>query len=174
MENREVLTMEKGFFTACSLSFEMTYAMRDLLEKMVGDAEVRYAPYSTVGKPLRPRPVPDHDYTVISANYLDRNSDLRWLVRQPGQAPQDGQLLTSLRVDGDVSFIPGGLLEAWWGCVQVAVTKAKIITDLGEVDPLPDRLTFNGKRFIDAQQNVVERVKSLDLRPDGKIFAVAG
>jgi hypothetical protein len=110
---------------------------------------------------------------VISANYRDRDSKYRWLVRDEEHAPENAVACKGVKASGNIVFKRSDAYEAGWGCSRVAVCDGEV--EMIGVEPSPSApLYFDGfdfRRKID-DEAVVE-LKGLELTADGGMFATA-
>lgn len=112
---------------------------------------------------------------VISANYRDRTSPYKWLVRDEDQEPEQATACKQVLVAGQVRFERSGK-EMGFGCSVVATTSADVLM----VEPEPpegaekfQELKFDSYHdFEDLEGRVVKRVDELNLLQDGKIMAI--
>lgn len=111
---------------------------------------------------------------IVSANYLDRNSELKWLVRDKKESADSAKPVRTV-IAKNVNFIDSNDFERGFGCGRVALCKStvKSDTDNFEVPDTAIQIFFAGYRFVDNKYagNVVEKCKTLYLRSDGKMFA---
>jgi len=108
---------------------------------------------------------------VISANYRDRDSDYRWLVRRSAQRPEDAKAFKTVRAKG-VIFCPSTDYERGFGCT-IVIYAHEVETE-GE-EPTKIKLRFRGpgyNDFVDETGKVHEQVAELFLGADGTMEAV--
>ena len=105
---------------------------------------------------------------IISANYRNRESEYKWLVRDESEHPDKAIACKSVTVDGRVSFVKSSQYEEGFGCKVVASTDSPV--HLVDIEQKP--LKFDGHvSFIDGGGNIVKEVNSIELREDGSILA---
>lgn len=109
---------------------------------------------------------------VVSANYRDRESAYKWLVRQEDEPMAAAKAYKSLMATG-VEFIDSNQAEKGFGCRVVARCET-VTVDVGDLNqPMNSRrfpLRFAGNSFF--KKGTREEVKSLDaleLREDGSM-----
>jgi hypothetical protein len=106
---------------------------------------------------------------VISANYFDRDSAFRWLVRRAGDSTGKTVAVRSVAAKG-VRFAGSDIDERGFGCMVVAM--AEECEFLG-IEDVADgrRIVFATDRFVDHDSGVsVAKCERLRLNSDGKIF----
>lgn len=113
---------------------------------------------------------------IVSANYRNRNSEMRWLVRDEG-APLDSAVeYKGLKAKG-VVFYKSTTEERGFGCSIVARCKS--------VEVIGDRMQKKGRRQVTLRFvhdhfyafEIAEKVgkcTTLNLNPDGSIYATLG
>lgn len=110
---------------------------------------------------------------VISANYRDRNSVNKWLVRRSSQHPDEAVERSTVHAKG-VIFCPSTEFETGFGCTVVAY--AEEVMDEGSAPENAIDLRFtgmlDGNNFVDASGKVHEQLAELHLGADGKIKGV--
>lgn len=110
---------------------------------------------------------------IVSANYLDRNSEYKWMVRDEDDSNKL-EFLKELNVC-DVEFQPAGKVEVAHGCGTIAYTTykmkstaSKIVTNITNLL----RLRFQNNEFVrEDNGQVVRECKLLSLRSDGSMYA---
>ncbi|MFZ2151721.1 MAG: hypothetical protein WAV09_01280 [Minisyncoccia bacterium] len=109
---------------------------------------------------------------VVSANYLDRQSPKRWLIRSQGQGIDTVQAFESVEATG-VVFTKSSALEEGFACNVVAVCD----TAVGSVQPFQKlgqgkRLEFKPWAAIFRNENghEIQSCNCLVLNPDGSMF----
>lgn len=113
---------------------------------------------------------------IVSANYRNRDSDMRWLVRDEG-APLDSVVECKSLKANEVVFYQSSAEERGFGCSIVARCK--------RVEILGDTMQKKGKRQVTLRFErdhfcaieTAERVgkcTTLNLNPDGSIYATPG
>lgn len=108
---------------------------------------------------------------VISANYRDRTSPFKWLIREGGK-PLDTARACKRVEATDARYTNSVDGEVHWGCRRVLVAETAQGIDYEDEQPLrPLKFTMNG--FIDQEtgQPVHGRLKTLKLEADGAISA---
>lgn len=111
---------------------------------------------------------------VVTANYTDRKSDLKWLIRGEDQHVDRAVPFASVMAT-EVEFKPSNEAEIGFGCTMVAVCK----TAQGYNEPLQNfdpskltRLRFNWNSFENASTGEdVPKVAVLYLNADGHMWA---
>lgn len=73
---------------------------------------------------------------IIAANYLDRTSPLKWLVRREDQTPQEALACLTVKAN-NVTFELASGPERALGCVSIAVTEEEPTFTLLEAPTLP-------------------------------------
>lgn len=110
---------------------------------------------------------------IVSANYRNRQSEFRWLVRDAKQDPSEAVAYRTVTATG-VAFCPSTAFETGFGCSTVAFCKSAIgSNDPSNHDPKVQkvRLRFNGAYFVDPQGHDVSVCESLHLGADGSMHA---
>lgn len=108
---------------------------------------------------------------IISANYRDRSSAYRWLVRDETDDPESAVACKSVSVDGPVQFIRSGQHERGFGCARVAETTGTVI--MRDIDPgSAVRLRFDGYNFRTPEEKILDSLQRLELHSDGSLFGV--
>lgn len=118
---------------------------------------------------------------VVSANYRDRYSEYRWLVRREDQPIEDAVPCKMVCAMG-ISIGPSGKHERGFGCAVVAICEDVAIVDAESpseipTEPLtgevflgsPDTLEFDGT-WIQSQGRYVHRLGGMVLSPDGSML----
>ncbi len=80
---------------------------------------------------------------IVSANYRDRKSDLKWLIREEGQHPDQAKEVSSITATG-VKFEHSSHQERGFGCTVVAVCETAVLTPASTMDVSGQRIHFNG------------------------------
>ena len=104
---------------------------------------------------------------VISANYRDRTSPYKWLVRDQDQDPKQAVAFKTVKAKG-VTFEGSNSYESGFGCQMVAVAES---VEVGGAENAPVRIKFNGSGFV-YEGDYLEKVKELELSEDGSMVAV--
>ncbi len=107
---------------------------------------------------------------IVSANYRDRSSPLKWLVRPAISSPAAAVACKSIEATG-VKFVetPFGSGEMGFGCRIVAECEC-VIADLGTIEELKP-LSFDWNRFVDLEGKEVAGCDRLILTGSGGMFA---
>lgn len=105
---------------------------------------------------------------IVSANYRDRHSEFKWLIRTEEQAPSEAIAFKRVEASG-VEFITSGEYERGFGCAIVA--RCDFARGYEQEAPKGERITFHWNEFQDNDGNRVKRVAKLDLTPDGGMYA---
>lgn len=115
---------------------------------------------------------------IISANYLDRNSPYRWLVRREDQTPKQAVACKAVKaVNVQFVYTDYNSPESALGCVRVAVTSETPVIEGVQPPPAPTvRLSFSGGSFIvndgEKRGQEITSAKELNLAADGGMHAV--
>ena len=107
--------------------------------------------------------------TIISANYLDRTSPYKWLVRNE-QDPVEKAVACKEVKATNVSFRASSTFEEGFGCRTVAVTNDEV--EIISPEPKPVELRFVGDAFYDPDYVEVREVSTLHLTSEGKMIAL--
>lgn len=116
----------------------------------------------------------DQQTFVLSANYLDRNSPNKWLLRESSQKAKEATEWLAV-IATDVIFRQSTQYEQGFGCSRVAYCKgiqSKIGTGTIELPKNAVRLKFGTLHFIGPNDNVVESCKQLFCNHKGEVYAV--
>ena len=108
---------------------------------------------------------------VVSANYRDRSSAQRWLVREVHETAAMARPQSALIATG-VQFQESGVVEMGFGCSMVAYcTSVDLLT---EANPHTDArpLQFDGIKFVNEQSEEVTECFRLILRSNGTMWHV--
>ena len=113
---------------------------------------------------------------IISANYRNRDSEYRWLVRKADEAPEKAIAFKRVTAEG-VRTQASSAYEDGFGCRIVAVAEGKCVLEEREPSETPEvQLRFNGFSGFyvvgEARHDIKKNMTSLRLEPDGSIFAV--
>lgn len=112
---------------------------------------------------------------IVSANYQDRESSLKWLVRDEG-APLESAIAYSSLVASGVVFTESGDEERGFGCRVVAlcdaVTIGKKTTKKMRLQENFEPIIFTGVRFRREDGETLEKCHSLQLLPTGEMYAL--
>lgn len=106
---------------------------------------------------------------IISANYRDRNSPYRWLVRARDERPEAAVAYKSVRAKG-VEFARSSEFEAGFGCTIVAQADEFVAEG---PEPRGHRLRFDFDQFLNQAGNPVRSAGELHLDADGTMTAVS-
>jgi hypothetical protein len=108
---------------------------------------------------------------IISANYRDRSSPYKWLVRRSDQQPQEAVAYKTVRAKG-VIFCPSTAYESGFGCSVVAFAH-EVVTE-GPEHTIKLKFTgpSGGNLFVDETGKAHEEVAELFLGNEGEITAV--
>jgi hypothetical protein len=106
---------------------------------------------------------------VVSANYLDRESELKWLVRREDEPVSQATAHRSVLCRG-VKFQLSSEGEKGFGCRVVAIVDEVEL----DAESLPEGgpLEFDFNLFRNAIGCVVKAVNELALTPDGAVLEV--
>jgi hypothetical protein len=107
---------------------------------------------------------------VVSANYRDRSSSYRWLVRRYDE-PIEKAVACKRVVAKGVRFQASNQGESGFGCTTVAVCDS---AELFDQETLAKRLRFDGVSFLVDEKDGphVSGVNELQLGEAGEILAV--
>jgi hypothetical protein len=115
--------------------------------------------------------------TTISANYLNRRSPKKWLVRQSDELPIEATIARCV-VATNVKFELATKVEAELGCSHTAVTDEPVTVHVGGAIDTSGmrRLRYECGNFIPAESvrpchDGIHSVEKLVLCEDGSIFA---
>jgi hypothetical protein len=104
---------------------------------------------------------------IVSANYRNRNSAYRWLIRDENEPIESARAFKAVQAKG-VRF-GASRAEEGFGCSIVAFCDEAIGRE-PEVRVTP--LRFDGQSFRAVEgSRLVEACETLDLAPDGKMVA---
>lgn len=117
---------------------------------------------------------------VISANYRDRASPYKWLIRRSGEEPGAARACTDIDARY-VRFEESSYAEYGWGCEVVAIAESAVGRGYADLqDPVPPaevapdfvRLKFNGLVFATPSREVVAACERLRLTSAGDVLAL--
>lgn len=112
---------------------------------------------------------------IVSANYFDRDSALRWLVRDASQRPSERNAVSAVVATG-VAFCPSSDYEQGFGCAVIAQCETAEVRDVTGEDLVgAERLGFQpwGLEFhVKSSNQHVDVVDKLILLPDGTMYGV--
>lgn len=110
---------------------------------------------------------------VISANYRDRSSPNKWLVRRSNEHPDLAVERSTVHAKG-VIFCPSTDYETGFGCTVVAY--ADEVMDEGSAPENAVKLRFTGpggnNDFVDGDGKSHEELAELHLGANGEIMGV--
>lgn len=106
---------------------------------------------------------------VISANYRDRNSPNKWLVRLATEHPDNAVERATVHAKG-VIFCPSSDFETGFGCTVVAY--ADEIVEEGSAPENSIKLRFEKPDFVDDNNKVYEELAEMHLAADGSIMGL--
>jgi hypothetical protein len=116
---------------------------------------------------------PKNRKKVVSANYKDRTSSRRWLIRDENQ-PIDAAKAFKMVKATNVTFEPSNADERGFGCARVAFCETAEGFDKSQgfnKEELTE-IVFGGYDFYESKTDkVVEKVAELYLAPNGKMYA---
>lgn len=107
---------------------------------------------------------------IVSANYRDRKSPYRWLIRQEDQPVESARAFKSVKARG-VKIISSNAIEEGFGCRIVAKCQAADGFDPEPDAPVVKTLRFDHDAFKDDRGRRVDEMLELDLGEDGSIKA---
>ena len=114
--------------------------------------------------------------SIVSANYLDRRSKDKWLVRDSSEKVKKAQAFSSVKAIG-VKFTYSYAPEQGFGCSIIALcdsveTENPQMPTGDSVRALKAKsLYFSFDRFLDSDGKIVDGCKILFLAPDGSMTA---
>ncbi len=109
---------------------------------------------------------------IISANYRDRRSSVKWLVRDESQDPTKAEQCKAI-IAKNVKFESSNSYENGFGCSMIANAQSAETSEDGLIIPENSIiLTFDGMNFVDADEKAIRQVKELYLFEDGRMLAV--
>lgn len=107
---------------------------------------------------------------IVSANYRDRSSPYRWLMRRKNESPSAAKAFKEIRAT-EVKFVESDALERGFGCMTVA--QCETAEGIGP-EGKETFLEFRGYRFFEAETGKeVQGVSSLELRPNGSMVSIS-
>lgn len=107
---------------------------------------------------------------IVSANYRDRSSPLRWLVRNNSESAKKAVAVKSVIATG-VTFGNSSAYESGFGCAVVAMCKSAVAADL-PTEHMGRPLKFRGYYFVDENGKEVPACETLFLDEDGSMYAI--
>ena len=108
---------------------------------------------------------------IVSANYQDRESAYRWLIRKEGQPINQARACMSVSMQ-DVKFVDSSIEEAGFGCQMVA-SCGYAIGEAFEDEELEGNVRFVGAGFINVRKNkYIDELVSLELKANGTMQGV--
>ena len=109
---------------------------------------------------------------IVSANYLDRTSPNRWLIRDETEHHSQARVVKSVVATG-VTFVLSDQIETGFGCGVVAKCKTAEEWHGQEPAEKTTSLRFDGfYTFYDSTIRAVKSCKRLELGEDGSIMAL--
>lgn len=116
---------------------------------------------------------------IVSANYRDRSSPKRWLVRRKDEPVEAAKEVEAVIAIG-VRIVPSNAKETGFGCRVVAEAQnVEIVEKSPEVSKEATRLFFDGQNFRiyrdrsdEYEKRAGNKFRSLQLNEDGCIYAV--
>ena len=111
---------------------------------------------------------------IISANYRDRKSPNRWLIRHATQEINQAQAVPSLTAQ-KVAFVEShGLQEEGFDCWIVGQAEsAEVATDeSNQIRTSETKLRFERDHFETQKGKRVDSCTSVRLTPDGSVYAI--
>lgn len=108
---------------------------------------------------------------IVSANYRDRQSAQKWLVRDADSHPDAAEPCAAVIATG-VAFCPASDHEIGFGCSIVAYCDTAVSSESLEAQDVTGgkRVHFNVDGFYDEEKNPVESCDRLILNADGSMF----
>jgi hypothetical protein len=106
---------------------------------------------------------------IVSANYHDRNSDHRWLIRDADQDPEQAVAVKSV-IATDVAFCQSTSYEAGFGCSIVA--QCQTAEEAENPEQIGERLRFDFDAFYTKDRVRVPTCHQLLLKEDGSMWAI--
>jgi hypothetical protein len=113
---------------------------------------------------------------VVSANYLNRGAEDKWLMRESEQKPEESTTCKAIVATG-ITFQQSSV-ERGFGCRMVAMCESATQHDsLTEREIAEDEeeipLRFDGRCFVsELNQKYVHSCDELRLSPDGRMVAI--
>lgn len=107
---------------------------------------------------------------IVSANYRDRSSKYKYLVRESGQRPEAAIAVLAIVCIG-VRFCPSSDFESGFGCNTIAECQ-DVEYKASDVEPQVDEfeVKFAGRDFTNRDTgDVVDTLDELVLSPSGKM-----
>jgi hypothetical protein len=113
---------------------------------------------------------------VVSANYRDRQSPLKWLSRGKDEDPEKAKAFRNV-IATNVKFGSSGKYESGFGCQVVALCETAIGQKITKKTKKPEgrevTLVFNGRFFCAKELEIaIGECKMLILREDGSMTAI--
>ena len=112
---------------------------------------------------------------IVSANFNDRESPYRWLIRNVGEHPTEAVAYMSVVLTNAI-FCESTAFESGFGCSIVAYCEDAVGSnedvDAAKKEACPTILEFNGNSFYNAEKSLmVQECKTLILNTDGSMQA---
>ncbi|WP_157605487.1 hypothetical protein [Schlesneria paludicola] len=109
---------------------------------------------------------------VVSANYRDRSSPYRWLIRKSDEPAENAKAYKRVELE-EVTFERSNQNEEGYGCRTVAFADKAIGFEPEEVaENRAVNLRFDGEEFRDESNLVVKSCTTLKLGKFGDMVAV--
>lgn len=109
---------------------------------------------------------------TISANYRNRKSEYKWLVRKTDE-PVEKAIAVKTVTAKKVRFSDSNRIEEGFGCKVVAITESAVWTDAEKPAPVPAQIYFDYTRFVNPLTgNMVRETEELRLAADGSMMAL--
>lgn len=107
---------------------------------------------------------------IVSANYRDRQSPFKWLIRDEDEPIEAAKACKSVEASG-IEFVNSSAGEQGFGCKTVARCEMATGIDFEQVE---GKLEFNsfGGTFWDEDGNMVTELAKLRLTEEGEIFGI--
>jgi hypothetical protein len=108
---------------------------------------------------------------VVSANYLNRKSPIKWLVREEDESVDEVQEVEMV-VAGGVKFTQSTEVESGFGCGRIAKCVSVVTAPPKSllVGREPNKMTFDGYDFIGMYGEKIEEVEVMILDVDGGMY----
>jgi|GEM_PF-1287252 len=108
---------------------------------------------------------------IVSANFNNRRSPQRWLIRDHNQSPEQAVAVVGV-IAYNIAFCPSTTYEAGFGCSTVAFCERAEGMDNPVVPAGAVRLKFRGFSFYGPDDEEVPACKTLVLMPDGAMYGL--
>jgi hypothetical protein len=106
---------------------------------------------------------------IVSANYRDRKSPYRWLVRRKGHPAESAKAFKHVKASGVTFLNSPSEYELGFGCRVVAHCQS---VHCSEPEVKTVNLVFDRDMFWTESGDKVLEAKSLELHPDGRMEAI--